>query len=711
MLTESFPKARSNLRAGVNRLREKVLRPPPRMSIPDWADTYRHLSSSVGAVGGRWQTHRVEVARGPMMAVTEPGVEIVSVMSCTQIMKTEVLLNTLGYFAHLDPCPILLLEPKDEMAQAFSKERFGPMVSSSPALRDLFDTRTRNSEDTILNKRFPGGFLAMTSAGSPTNLAMRAIRVVLEDEVDKYETTKEGDPILLAEERTSTFRDSAVKIRACSPTWEDGSRIYKSWRESDQRRPYVCCPACGHEQTLGFFTHVHWEKHGEGEERTHEHKPETAAIHCEACGVEWSESDRLKMMTTKGAIRWFQTRPFVCGCKDEHGEPRMDRQDPMTDRLWEWDADNQIGYALCKHCGKRAVSNRHAGYTASKLYSPFISVVALVMKWLEAKDDPESKQTFYNTQLGMPFKAETIKDANFHELAQRAEIYDETDRFKLPAGVVALTAGVDVQPGSNTSLGRLECEVVGWGLGEESWSVETKVFDGDPAQPYVWKELDDYLLSAFPHEAGFNMGVMAACIDSGGHNTNEVYAFARPRMGRNIWAIKGASDRSGQWSPIWPGSEKEKQHKKFRVGFRPIILGVNAAKEAIRQRLLVAKPGPGYCHFPVGRPDGWYEQLTSEDLVKETKAGITIRSWKPKPGRRNEALDCRVYAYSALHGLYRTRKFSLVRAAERLRLHVAKVVPEATLPAREALAVPAVPPPEPPPSPRRIARSAFMSEH
>lgn len=708
MLLRSFPKARSHFRSVINMLRQKVLRPPPRMSIPDWADTYRHLSSSVGAVGGRWQTHRVEVARGPMMAVTEPGVEIVSVMSCTQIMKTEVLLNTIGYIAHLDPSPILLLEPKDDMAQAFSKERFTPMVNSSPALRDLFDQKTRNSEDTILNKKFPGGFIAMSSAGSPTNLAMRAIRVVLEDEIDKYETTKEGDPVKLAEERTSTFRDSAIKIRACSPTWEEGSRIFRSWKESDQRRPFVACPHCGHEQTLDFFRHVHWQKiEDAGQER--EHKPETAAIHCESCGVEWSEADRLKLMTTKHGVRWYQTRPFTCGCPDEAGEPLRNRQVPMETRLWEWDEEHQVGYALCEHCHKRGVSNRHAGFTASKLYSPFLTVVSLVTEWLSSKDDPESKQTFYNTQLGMPFKAETTKDANHHDLAKRAEVYSDSNLFQIPAGVVAMTAGVDVQAGGANNLGRIECEVVGWGIGEESWSIETKVFSGDPAQPYVWAELDAYLLSGFRHEAGFTMGIMGACIDSGGHNTNEVYAFARPRMGRNIWAIKGASDKSGQWSPIWPGSEKEKQHKKFRVGFRPVILGVNAAKEAIRQRLLVEKPGPGYCHFPIGRPDGWFEQLTSEDLVKERRSGITVRSWKKKAGRANEGLDCRVYAYAALQGLYRTRRFSLVAAAARLRTHVAGLWPTpGTVSARPTIDAP-VPVPQAP-APRGVARSNFMSE-
>lgn len=690
-------KGRQESRRRFDIVQKAVLRSPPTMSVPDWADTYRVLSASVGAVGGRWQTHRVEVARGPMMAVTEPGVESITIMSCTQIMKTEVLLNVIGYMAQLDPSPILLLEPKDEMAQAFSKERFSPMVASSPALRGLFDTRTRNSEDTILNKRFPGGFIAMSSAGSATNLAMRAIRVTLLDEVDKYETTKEGDPITLAEERTSTYRDSAIKIRACSPTWEETSRIYRSWLESDQRRPFVRCPHCDHEQTLDFFKHVHWHKEEDGT-----HKPETAAIYCEACGAAWSEAEHVRIMASKHTIRHMQTKPFICGCMDdsgavnEHGERlhHNEKQDPLSNRLWEWDETRQVGYALCVHCHQRGVSNRHAGFTASKLYSPFLTTIALVMKWLEAKDDPETKQTFYNTQLGQPFRAEVTKEASHHTLAARAENYTA----RVPKEVVVLTAGIDVQAGERNQ-GRLEVEVVGWAPGEESWSIDTKVLNGDPAQPFVWNELDAYLLSGFRHELGFDVGIMGACIDSGGHHTQEVYAFAKPRMGRNVWAIKGASDKSGQWSTVWPPSDREKQHKKFRVGFRPILLGVNAGKEAIRQRLLVEDVGPGYCHFPVGRPDAWYEQLTSERLTIERKAGVITRKWVKPSGRANEALDCRVYAYAALHGLYHTRKLNLAKAGARLAAYIPPNLPATMEPGSTPVPVAAD---------RKVALSNFM---
>lgn len=644
--------------------RRAVYRAAPTMSVPEWADKHRFLSASVGAVGGPWETRRVEVARGPMMAVTEPGVRTITAMTCTQTMKTELLTNTFGYFAHLDPAPMLLLEPKDEMATAFSKERLAPMISSSPVLREIMgDRKSHSSDDTIQYKTFPGGFLAISSAGSPSNLAMRAIRVVLLDEIDKYETTKEGDPVSLAEERMATFTTSSLAIRACSPTWEETSRIYRSFLSGDQRRPFCACPHCGHWQTLDFFRHVQWHTDQDGT-----HYPETAAIYCEACGASWSEAERVRIVSPVGergvipdTIRFYQTKEFTCDClKDSEGEPIITRHVPMQEQCWEWDEEHQVGYACCPDCGKRKVSNHHASFQVSKLYSPFITVVALAQKWIESKDDPDLKQTFYNTQLGLPFAAEVSKAVDKHWLASRREVFPA----EVPDGVLVLTAGLDVQSGGSKNEGRIEVEVVGWGLNEESWSIDTEVFYGDPAKPDVWKQVDEYLLHPWKHQRGFNLYIAAACIDSGGGATQDVYHFARERVGRNVWAIKGASDKAGQWSPVWPAAQKESKHQKYRTGWKPIILGVNAAKEAVRQRLLIADPGPGYCHFPHDRPEGWFEQLTSEQLVVEKKMGTKVRLWRLPKGLANEALDCRVYAYAALQGLYHTRRFDMNRQYE-----------------------------------------------
>lgn len=161
--------------------------PPPRISIPEWADRYRKLAKEAGSTSGNWRTSTVEAARGPMLAVTEPGIHVITVMVSTQMLKTALLENIFGYFAHLDACPILLIQPKDEAAEQFSKERIAPLIRSTPVLREIMGaSKSRNSDDTLGYKAFPGGFLALVSAGSPDNLARRPIRVILADEIDKY---------------------------------------------------------------------------------------------------------------------------------------------------------------------------------------------------------------------------------------------------------------------------------------------------------------------------------------------------------------------------------------------------------------------------------------------------------------------------------------------------------------------------------------------
>ncbi len=195
-----------------------------------------------------------------MMAVTEPGVHIITLMVCTQLMKTAFLENIVGFHAHLDPRPMLLVQPKDEAVEAFSKERIGPLIKSTPVLRKLIGTKkTRSAEETLTYKAFPGGFLAMVGAGSPDNLARRPVSVTLYDEVDKYVVTREGDAIGLGDERQATF-PQYLSVRTCSPTIAGESRIESSYLEGDQRQASVECPHCGHRNFLEFFRHVDWKK-------------------------------------------------------------------------------------------------------------------------------------------------------------------------------------------------------------------------------------------------------------------------------------------------------------------------------------------------------------------------------------------------------------------------------------------------------------------
>jgi len=217
-------------------------------------------------------------------------------------------------------------------------------------------------------------------------------------------------------------------------------------------------------------------------------------------------------------------------------------------------------------------------------------------------------------------------------LLNRREVFGA----RLPAGVAVLTAGVDLQ------VDRAELELVGWGRGEESWSIEYRVFPGDPSAPQLWQALDEYLKREWSHEYGIKLPVAACAIDSGFH-TQAVYDFCRTRYSRRVFAIKG---KSGSL-PVWP-----KKPTRNTLGKAPLwIVGVDSAKSVIYSRLKIEQPGPGYAHFPLERNEEWFEQLLSEVLVTSYARGVPVREWRRKKGVRGEVLDARTYAYAALCGL------------------------------------------------------------
>lgn len=310
----------------------------------------------------------------------------------------------------------------------------------------------------------------------------------------------------------------------------------------------------------------------------------------------------------------------------------------------EWTDPKNPDYT-CLHCGSCWTdTNRHraiakgewvatqpfqgiAGFHLSALYSPWVVLADAVEEFLAAKKDPMRLKTFVNTFLGETWEdqGEGVDDV---EIAKRREDYEE-----IPEQVALLTAGVDVQDD------RLEVEVVGWGAGEESWSIDYKVLHGDPSSPQLWKQLDEVLLQTFEHPIGKPMVIRSTCVDSGGHHTRAVYNYAKTRAGHRVFAIKGVG---GEGKPIVGRPSKNNIGK---VALYPV--GVDTAKELFYARLRIDEPGPGYCHFHERLDDEHFRQLTAEKQVIRYHKGYPKRGWI-KTRTRNEALDVRVYATAAL---------------------------------------------------------------
>lgn len=562
------------------------------------------------------------MAVGPTEAVTDPRVRTISVMAPTQEFKTELLLNAGGYYAHQDPSPIIWILPTVNLGESFAKDRLQPMVDETPCLAAIAPpAKSRSSDRTLDRIAFDSGaVIDIVGANSPTDLASRPKRVVLADEIDKFPASagSEGDPLSLAERRQGRFWN-AKSIRACSPTRKGFSRIGREYEMSDQRKLYVRCPHCEEAQTLSF-DRVRWDKDENGN-----HDPDSAGIVCRVCGSVWTEAERrtaVEGVVDTADFGWRQTKPFRC-CGQDH-KPL----DWQGDHNW-----NDQGEALCPVCQKPGVPVRHAGFNASKLYSLAQPLAETVRNFLAAKDDPSTLQVFVNTDLAELWDEGGIS-VDPDSLLARREPYGRDD---FPEGVLVLVAGVDVQDN------RLELEIVGFGAGGESWGIAYEVIHGDPAQQPVWNALEAHLLRTYRRADNRPMRIQACCIDSGGHHSERVYEFCKPRYARRVYPIKGDG---GPGKPIWP-----KRASRSRTRHTLFMVGTNAATDQIYSDLRVKTPGAGYCHFAADYDEAYFQQLLAEKLVRRRVGGQDVRAYECPKGVRNEAHDIRRYVHAALRSI------------------------------------------------------------
>lgn len=550
----------------------EVASPPSMLSLAQWAEENLMLSAEDSAEPGRYQTSRAPYQRGILDAVGDPTCEQVVVMSSAQVGKTLLAKAVIGYYIDQDPSPILFVTYSLDMAETFSKDRLAPMVRDTECLRGkIADPRSRDSGNTILHKRFPGGHITMVGANAPGGLASRPVRIVICDEVDRYPASAgtEGDPVSLAFARAKTFWNRRLLLFS-TPGDEATSRIAPAYEASDQRRYHVPCPHCGEAQVLRW-AQVTWT----------DDDPRTAGYACEQCGVLWSDAERIDALQRGQWIAAFPDRPI-------------------------------------------------AGFHLNELYSPFRKLSEIVREFQSAKSAPDTLKTWINTSLGEVWRDEEGDKADAEVLAARCEPYE-----RAPDGAVIVTLAIDVQDD------RLEMEFVGWGEGEESWGLDYVVLRGDPGRQDLWDRADDHLARTFQREDSAVLAVSGCGIDSAGHYTKQVYAWARKHRGR-VYALVG---RSGKGRPlIVPG---KKVIKDF--GIKLFTVGVDTAKELLlMSRVRVKQPGPGYCHWPRSYPADYFEQLTSERRVVRYTRGQPTHVWELGKGKRNEALDTRVYGMATI---------------------------------------------------------------
>lgn len=592
----------------------RLFKPPEKLTCSEWADKYRILSRDNSAEPGLWKTRRVPYMKEIMDTFTDYHVRKITIVASSQVAKTEVLMNMLGFMITQDPGGCVFIQPTKGVAEDFSKRRLDPMIRDTPQLSKCLSQKGRDKRNTILKKTYLGGMLTIGGSNSAAELCSIPARYAFGDERDRWAKNagKEGDPWELLWARQITFPNSKM-VECSTPTIKGASAIEASFYTGTQEHYYYECPNCKEYHQIKFKDIVFdFEKKKVHNENVFIIK--SVAYKCPDCEKLFTEFE-MKAQQKAGKVKWI--------------------------------ADNPDAYKS---------KNPARSFWLNGFSSPWLRWEVIVQKFLEAGDDPEKLQVVYNTLLGELWE-DRSEAANEDELLARREMYNA----ELPEGVILLTMGCDTQDD------RLEYEVVGHGRFGETWGIKRGYIMGRPDDDATWDLFDQILEHDYKFADGKAINIRYAFIDSGGHFTQEIYRRCKMRESKKLFAIKGVG---GEGIPFTPVPTKNKivmsvpvrssygtvtQQKKIVNGYLYKI-GVDAGKSLIMSNLRVQEPGAKYCHFPLEEEKG-YNEATFRQLLAEhqtlSKIGGRLKwKWEIRDGyQRNESLDCRNYAIAAFYAL------------------------------------------------------------
>lgn len=579
------------------------LRPDAALEVDQWADAYLRIPPGTGPEPGKYRLDRTPYVRAPLVALSphHPARRVV-LMWASQIGKTQLALAFLLSVCCEAPANVLALEPSERVAKRFSA-RLQKTIQETPRARDRFaPARSRDAANTHDRKDFRGGTLYCTTANSPANLSEVPIRWLYGDEVDRWEAAlgAEGSPRALARNRLSAFGARAKELWTSTPVDLHGP-IHEDFLAGNQHHAYVPCPHCGHMHVLQWEA-MRWEP-----------DYSRAWMVCPACHREIDESAKDLMLPA------LDFRPHTAG-------------DGLT---WS--------------------------YYLPAWYAPlgFVSWATMAREYSQAKakevkGDWEDMRTWTNTRAALPWdpRRSAVPADKLRALAGTWLL------GRVPWGAWVLTGTVDVQDD------RLELEVVGWGPGLERWTVDHRVIHGSPADPAVWRELDELVTTPYRHAvSGRPLVIRGVGVDTGGHHTQEAYDWCRLHRRRYVGgreqrtiALKGSSRPGRPVIAAKPAMvDVTVRGRTHQASCELWQVGTDTAKDWLTARWLLGS-GPGAIHYAADLPDEWYAQAVSEVRKIRFVRGRKRSEWIPVTGQRNEVLDLHVYALAVAHYLELHRK-------------------------------------------------------
>ncbi|MCU7836515.1 MAG: phage terminase large subunit family protein [gamma proteobacterium symbiont of Taylorina sp.] len=577
------------------------------MRLSEWMEEYFYLSPESSSVEGAWENIPYQV--GIMDCISNDDIEVVTWRKSARTGYTKIIVGAAGYFAQHKKRGVVIWQPTDGDVKSFVKDEINPMTRDVSVIRDIFPWYDKKSENNTINKKsFIGSTLDILGGTSPKNFRRLTKDVAVYDELAAFDadiggsSDGEGDATSLGDVRltTSSFPKS---IRGSSPKNEESCQITKSLEDADLILYYkVPCPLCNTMQVLKWGGSK--AKFGM---RWTDGDPDSAHYCCESCKGSFTY-DLLPEMLDEGS--WYS----------EDGSIKLEKDGSFYQEGKVIDPPYHVGF-----------DRLWAGY------SVFLSWVKLVKEYLKALEKSKSGnvsklKTFVNTRLGETWQTDVGEKIDNTSLYARREHYEA----ELPEGVLYLTAGVDTQDD------RFEFLVVGWGDNEESWAIDYVRLYGVLSEDGIWDVLAEKLRKTYKRKDGIELSIETICHDSGGHFPDGVSNFSKKNG--LFWSVPiFGSSHAGKTIINFP-------RKKNKKGVYLTEIGTISAKDVIYNRLKILEPGLGYCHFPVKDEfnETFFEELVVEKKTLSYTRGKRVFIYDCPNGRRNEPLDCFVYALSAL---------------------------------------------------------------
>ena len=556
--------------------------------VSEWADKYRILGRATSARPGKWNTSFVPYSEDIMNAVCNSQVREIFIMASSQIAKTEMLNNIIGYYVDVKPTSIMVIHPTLDVAEEWAMTRLTDMLNVTPRLRERMVGKT-----TTLYKQFMGGYITIAGANSPSTLAGKPIQIVLADDIDRFGITREGDPLALARARMKTFPDSKL-IGASTPT-DSFSKIAFEYEKTNKQELAVPCVKCG-EYFIPEWDNVKWD-------RTESGRLKEVYLECPACKEHHTEKHKKQLLDN---YKWIIGNPDII---------------------------------------------EFQGFKLNEIVSPFVTWKAMVKEFLDVKGNPAQFQVWVNTALGQKWNKNQSQAPEWESIKAKAEIYDvstvPTGVKTLIAGVDIQLDRIEasiVGYGDNDETWQIDHIILPGDTSSyknpvwlELTALLYKDFSSTTDVDRIFRIASMGVDTGFRTEEVYKWSrtfpkgkiLLLKGVDK---SADTIYKSKVKKYHHILWYANVSRLKLSLYSKLRLVINKESSVDDDK--------DINNATNKQEMNVIPT----GYCHFPFGMHDEFFKQLVSEQLeYKSSRNGTRKVAWK-KLRERNEALDTRVYA-------------------------------------------------------------------